>query len=297
MINEITITSLSGRGTLFMEKKDYSSYWLGPVDWGQAEGSHNTYRFHNQVGSSIVSTSMQERDLSITGWVVDAGGDTLQERCSFLNSFISPVEDYLLEYNGKKIQFRPDMSVIYSPQYKQNNEKVRRFLIQATCPFPLFSDKEDTEVSFEQSNKMFRFPTDFGRKKPLVFAVAGKAYQVKVLNRGGFSTGFIVRIKFSGEVQNPKVWNTTTGKFVGLNHVFQRGEQLEICTVAGNKHLTMWAESGEKIDVMKDRNYMSSFGMQLQPGENMIAVECEDESQRNNMDVTLYFTPLYLEIE
>lgn len=297
MIDEIQITSLSGRGTLFLKKQDYYSYWLGPVDWGQAQGDHNTYRYRNQVGSSIVSTSMQERSLSITGWVVDPTGDTLQDRCNFLDSFISPVEDYVLQYKGKKIQFRPDISVAYSPEYKKNNEKVRRFLIQGTCPFPLFSDETDTEVPFESTEKLFHFPTNFGRKTPFVFGVSGTAYRMKILNRGGFSTGFITRIKFTGEVQNPKIWNITTGKFVGVDKTFQRGEQLEICTVAGSKHITMWAENGTKTDIIKNRNYLSSFGTQLQPGENIIATECANEEQRANMEVTIYYTPLYLEVE
>ena len=38
MIDEITITSLSGRGSVTMKKKDYAGYWLGPVDWGQVQG-------------------------------------------------------------------------------------------------------------------------------------------------------------------------------------------------------------------------------------------------------------------
>lgn len=296
MIDEITITSLSGRGSVFMKTKEYWNYWLGPVDWGQVQGQHQTYKYSNQVGSSIVGTSVQERPLSITGWVVDAGDGTLQQRCDFLNAFISPVEDYILEYKGKKIQFRPDISIAYSPEHMKNNEKVRRFLIQATCPFPLFTDTADTEVSFDQAKKMFRFPTNFGRKEPLVFAVVGKAYSVTVNNKGGFASGVIVRIRFAGEVQNPRVHNMTTGKFIGVNRTFTRGEQLEISTVSGSKHLFLWTQEGEKVDIIKDRDFRTSW-FQLQPGDNRIAVDCGDLDQRQNMEVTLYYTPLYLEVE
>ena len=296
MIREITITSLSGRGSLFLKSREYWGYWLGPVDWGQVQGQHQTYNYLNQVGESIVSTTVGTRPLSITGWVIDGDGQ-IQERCDFLNSFISPVEDYLLEYNGKKIQFRPDISVAYSREYIKNNEKVRRFLIQGTCPFPLFSDKEDTEVTFDQTGKMFHFPTDWGQTDPIVFAVVGNAYNTAVQNKGGFTNGFIAKIRFSGTVENPKVWNMTTGKFVGVNRTFSRGEQLEISTIPGSKHITLWTESGEKVDLIKNRDYRSSFETQLQPGANLIAVDCDDLDQRNNMEITLYYTPLYLEVE
>ena len=296
MIDEIKITSLSGRGTIFMKNREYFGYWLGPVDWGQVQGQHQTYAYVNQVGESIVSTTVGTRPLSITGWVVDGDGQ-IQERCDRLNAFISPVEDYTLEYKGKKIQFRPDISVAYSREYIKNNEKVRRFLIQGTCPFPLFTDKEDTEIPFDKTGKMFHFPTDWGQENPLVFAVIGKAFQITVTNRGGFSAGFIVRVKFSGEVQNPRILNMTTGKFVGVTRTFARGEQLELSTMPGNKHITLWDESGAKTDLIKYRDYRSSFDTQLQPGANLIAVDCADLDQRASMDVTLYYTPLYLEVE
>lgn len=296
MIEEIKITSLSGRGTIFMKSREHFGYWLGPVDWGQVSGQHQTYSYVDQVGESIVSTTVSTRPLSITGWVVDGDGQ-IQDRCDALNTFISPVEDYSLEFKGKKIAFRPDCSVVYSRDYIKNNEKVRRFLIQGTCPFPLFTDQEDTEVPFDQTGKMFHFPTDWGREVPLVFAIIGKAYSITVDNRGGFSTGFIVRVRFSGEVQDPKIRNMTTGKFIGVNRTFARGEQLEICTVPGNKHITLWTEGGEKADLIKYRDFRSSFDTQLQPGANLIAVDCADLDQRASMDVMLYYTPLYLEVE
>lgn len=296
MIDELNITSLDGRGSLFLKKKDFWSYWLGPVDWGQVQGQHQTYSYYNQVGESIVATTIRSRPISITGWVVDVGEGTLQNRCDFLNAFISPVEDYLLEYKGKKIRFRPDISVAYSPEYIKNNERVRRFLIQGTCPYPLFSDKEDTAVPFDQTGKRFRFPTNFGRTQPLVFAVVGKAYNMHILNKGGFSTGVIVRIRFTGEVVNPKILNLTTDKFDGVNRTFASGEQLEISTLPGNKHMTLWAPDGNRENLIKYRDYRTAW-IQLQPGDNLIAVSCDDLDQRANMDVTLYYTPLYLEVE
>ncbi len=296
MIDEIKITSLSGRGTLFLRSREYWGYWLGPVDWGQVQGRHQTYSYYDQVGASIVDTTVGTRPLSITGWVVDGEGK-IQDRCDFLNAFISPMEAYLLEYKGKKIEFRPDISVAYSREYSKNNEKVRRFLIQGTCPFPLFSDKEDTAVPFQSTGELFRFPTGFGQLEPLVFAVTGQAYSIHVNNRGGFSTGFIARIRFAGEVRDPKIKNLTTGKMVGVKRTFTRGEQLEISTIPGSKHMTLWPSDGQQIDLIRYRDVQTSFDTQLRPGDNHIALDCADLDQRANMDVTLYYTPLYLEVE
>lgn len=297
MIDEIKITSLSGRGSVTMKTRDYQGYWLGPVDWGQVHGNHNTYSFHNQVGADIVSTTIQTRPLSITGWVIDDPVYSLQSRCDFLNTFISPVEDYVLEYRGRKIQFRPDNSVAYSPEYKKNNEKVRQFLIQGTCPYPLFSDLEDTEVPFNDSKKLFHFPTDFGQSKPVVFGSTSRAYGMTINNPGGFSTGLLAVIEFSDTVQNPQLRNNTTEKFVRVNRTFTRGERLEISTTPGNRRLTLYTVDNEKQDAMKYRDYRSSLDMLLQPGKNVLAVSCEDMNQISAMNPVIYFTPLYLEVQ
>ncbi len=69
MIDEIKITSLTGRRNVVMRTKDHNGYWLCPVDWGQAEGRHQTYSYYNQVSESIVSTTIATHPLTITGWV------------------------------------------------------------------------------------------------------------------------------------------------------------------------------------------------------------------------------------
>ena len=296
MIEEIKITSLSGRGSLSIKKGEYWNYWLGPVDWGQVQGQHQTYSYPTQVGESIVSTTIQSRPLSITGWVVDAVEGTLQSRCDFLNAFISPVEDYTLEYKGKKINFRPDISVAYSPEYKKNNEKVRRFLIQGTCPFPLFSDSSDSVVSMDQTRKTFRFPNNFGRIKPVVFAVIGKSYVVEADNKGGFATGVIIRAQFSAEVRNPRFKNLTTDTFIGVNRTFRRGELLEISTLPSGKYMKLWRDDGTVENVIKYRDFQTAW-FQLIPGTNRLAIECDDLNQRGNMDVNIYYTPLYMVVQ
>ena len=296
MIDEIKITSLSGRGSVTMKIRDYTGYWLGTVDWGQVQGQHQTYKYYNQVGENIVSTTVDSRPLSITGWMVEAGAGDLQSRCDFLNAFLSPVEDYELEYKDRKIQFRPDCSIAYGRPYLQNNNKVRRFLIQATCPYPLFTGLHDTAAPFDSTGKLFRFPTNFGQLAPLVFATLDKTYSVEINNSGGFSAGITAMLKFSGEVVNPRIKNLTTGKLIGVRRTFQRGERLEISTTPGSKHMTLWTQDGGRENLIKYRDVRTSW-LQLEPGRNLLALDCDDLDQRGSMTVTVYFTKRSLEVE
>lgn len=296
MIREITITSLRGRGSITMKNGDHLGYWLGEVDWGQAEGQHQTSSYYNQVGASIVSTTLLTRPVSITGWVVDGGRDTLQARCDTLNYFFSPAEDYQLSYQDRKINFRPDRSVAYSREFRKNNQLVRRFLIQGTAPYPLFTGLTDTAVPFDLSGKLFRFPTNFGQMAPLVFGSVQRSYNASINNTGGFSTGVTAVFKFTGEVVNPRLKNLTTGKLIGVNRTFVKGERLEISTVMGEKGMTLHHQDGSTENLIKYRDFRTAW-FQLEPGVNVIALDCDDLEQRGNMDVALFFTPLYLEVE
>lgn len=296
MIEEITITSLSGRGSVAMKTNDYKGYWLGPVDWGQVQGQHNTYSYYNQIGASIVSTSLLPRAISVTGWVIEGGVNSIQARCDALNTFFSPAEDYSLEYKDRKIQFRPDYSVKYGRDFKQNNKWKRQFLIQGTASYPLFTGLTDTVVTFDDYSKLFRFPTNFGRVSPLVFASVYKAFNKEVYNTGGFQTGLVATMKFSGTVVNPRIRNLTTGKFIGVNRTFEDGERLEISTAIGNKYITLRRADGSTENLIKYRDYQNAW-IQLEPGGNLLALDCDDLSQRNNMDVVVQFTPLFLEVE
>ncbi len=296
MIDEIKITSLSGRGSVVMRTKDHNGYWLGPVDWGQAEGRHQTYSYYNQVGESIVSTTIATRPLTITGWVIATEEVTLQSRCDFLNAFISPMEDYCLEYRNRKINFRPDSSIVYTRERRSDNEIVRKFMIQAICPYPLFKDLNDTSIPFDATRNRFVFPTNWGQTNPLVFAIQEKIYNVAINNTGGIATGIVALLKFSGDVQNPRIKNLTTDKFIGVTSVFHNGERLEMSTSPGNKYIKRILEDGTEENLIKYRDYQMNWIM-LEPGENILAIDCDNLDQRANMTVTVKYTPLYLEVE
>lgn len=296
MIKEILITSLTGRGSVVMKDRAYKGYWLDTTDWGQVQGTHQTYSFPNQVGESIASTTVEKRPLSIMGWVVEGGTKDLRQRCDFLNSFFSPTEDYTLEYENHKIVFRPDSSIQYPPDPLHNNEKVRKFMLTATVAYPLFTDKADTAAGFDSTGKLFRFPNSFGREAPVVFGSRSTTYSVEVNNPGGFATWITAKFIFSGTVENPQIKNLTTGQTLGINRQFLRGEVLELSTKDGEKYMRLTTAEGLRENILKNWDFRTDW-IQLAPGRNMLALGCKDLEQRANMSVTVYFTPLYLEVQ
>lgn len=294
MIDQITITSLSERGSIDIIRGDRRGYFLDDVDWGQLSGSHNTYQYYNQVGADIVSTVVGTRDISITGFVIE-DQDTMETRCQFLNTFISPKEDYELLYKDKKITFRADSSITWSREFKYNNQWGRKFLIQGTCGFPLFQGAENIQQSFDSTVPMFHFPCDFGSDEALVYGTTTETYNIEVDNEGGFDTGLIAEIIFTAAVSNPKLVNTTTGEYIGVNYTFARDDVLRIETTSGKKSMILTRGETE-TNLIRYRDVGMSW-IQLVPGTNQLSLECSDSTQLGGMTPYVYYTPLYQEVE
>ena len=81
-----------------------------------------------------------------------------------------------------------------------------------------------------------------------------------------------------------------------MRRTFQRGERLEISTTPGSKHMTLWTQDGGRENLIKYRDVRTSW-LQLEPGRNLLALDCDDLDQRGSMTVTVYFTKRYLEVE
>ena len=299
MIDEIKIQSLASGEEITLGVNDWQKdYWLASdnaVDWGQVEGQHNSYTSSNLIGGNITSTTILQRLLSITGWAIE-DETPLQSRCDKLNRFISPTQDYLLKYKGYQIKFRPDTSVKYGHDYTVNNIAMRQFLIQATCPNPLFSQIAPTVVPFDFSNKKFKFPTDFGQSAPIVFALTETLYNTSIYNSGGFATGVTIKIKFIGEVSNPKIRDLKTNQMIGVNYHFVIDDILTIITVDGSKSMTV-KHGDERTENLIKYRHIETEWLQLAAGENIWAIECENPEERKNMKVEVSFNVLYLEVE
>lgn len=149
---------------------------------------------------------------------------------------------------------------------------------------------------FDFSAKQFRFPTGFGQANPVVFATTDKLFNTRIHNPGGFATGVTIRIDFIGDVVNPRIKDLQTNQLIGVNRAFANGDQLTMVTVPGHKSMTLRHEDQSEENVIKNRHVSTSW-LQLAPGSNIWAVECDDLQQRVNMQVRVCFSPLYLEVE
>ena len=66
MIESIILKNPVTNQSILIDKTT-SDWVLGDIDLGTVEGSHHSYKYVNQVGVDIDSTSLEERAVSIPG--------------------------------------------------------------------------------------------------------------------------------------------------------------------------------------------------------------------------------------
>ena len=60
--------------------------------------------------------------------------------------------------------------------------------------------------------------------------------------------------------------------------------------------MKLYTVNGGQENLIKYRDFRNNW-IQLQPGINRLALDCDNLDQRPNMDVIVSFTPLYLEVQ
>ena len=293
MIESIVLRNKTTLQSVLFDK-EVSEFVLDTADLGTVKGTHHSYSYLNQVGVYIDSTTLGQRTISINGWVI---GDTYPEldlNKSTLNRLINPLHYIDIVYADKyKLTFKPDFSVQYSTSYQDNNEVLCKFLIQGTCPDPMFTTKDRIASLVVSTTPKLRFPLIIPKTTGTILGLRKSSLVVTLSNRGDIKTGLSIEINCSGTVVNPQITNLDTQETIKINKTLVSGEQLIISTARGEKYIKGILNSTE-YNYFKYMDFDSSW-IQLQVGENRI--EYTAESGANNLSMLVSFLPRYLEVQ
>ena len=298
MVEEITLRKISNSEEIHMDMVTAPGYILKSVDWGTIKGTHNTYKYMNQIGVSVNNTSLGTRDIEIEGWVVAQHERDMTEKKAALNAFINPQEPLDLLYEGYKIQFNPDNTVKYSINYAENNDVVCKFQIVGTAHDPMFVDSIENRLNFATTTAGFHFPLVISTQLPEGGAVFGSRTDsliATVINKGSGSTGMRIVFKAKGSVSNPKLVNVETQEQLLISKDLVAEEEIEINTVVGSKGVR-----GRIGETSAYSNYfvyktLDSTWIQLAVGKNLFRYDAD--MGLDNLEVFVYFRNKFLEVQ
>ncbi len=299
MFRTILIRNNIGMEVVISEKADDYVLDESGLDLGTVQGSHNMTQYIDLIGKNVDSTVLQPRSISITGYIIGETELEIQKRKNLLNRLFNPMTECTLEYGEYALDFKPDNSIAYSTDYKDNNEYWTKFMVQGTAPMPMFRLKKYND--YRQSEFMkpkFKFPFSIPKEKGIMFAYLAFESLTHTPNRGDVESGFLFELTvlegFEGTISNPKILNETNGEFIAFNLNMVQGDSLKFSTILGQQFVE-WTHEGITENGMKYISEDSYIDAKLALGFNTIKLLADKNEGALVGRIT--FTPRFLEIE
>lgn len=297
MVENIVFKRVDSNEELALSMTDTPFYILNNVDWDVVQGTHHSYKYVNQIGVSITSTSLKERSITVTGWIIADTEEEMDERKQFLNQYFDPRCEIDVMYKSYFLRFVPDNTVEYGKSEKENNDTIVQFQIKGTCADPLFSEINGSKETIAATIATFHFPLIMSTnlyERGLVFGYKQPSLIAKVTNKGAVEVGMKIVFKAIGKLTNPKLINVDTREFVAIEKSMVDGEEIVINTNVGEKSIKgkIGNEDYSNYFMYKD---LDSTWLQLRPGDNLFRYDAD--SGLDNLEVYLYFYNKYLEVQ
>lgn len=297
MVENIVFKRVDSNEELALSMTDTPFYILNNVDWGVVQGTHHSYKYVNQIGVSITSTSLKERSITVTGWIIADTEEEMDERKQFLNRYFDPRYEIDVMYKNYFLRFVPDNTVKYGTSEKENNDTIVQFQIKGTCADPLFSEINGSKETIAATIATFHFPLIMSTnlyERGIVFGYRQPSLTAKVTNKGAVEVGMKIVFKAIGELTNPRLIDVDTREFVAIEKSMVAGEEIVINTNVGEKSIQgkIGNEDYSNYFMYKD---LDSTWLQLRLGDNLFRYDAD--SGLDNLEVYLYFYNKYLEVQ
>lgn len=293
MIESITLKNLVTNQSILIDKTT-SDWVLGEIDLGTVEGNHHSYKYVNQVGVYIDSTSLEERAVSIPGWVIGEDLADMKDNMTVLNRLVNPQHELELTlFDQYVLRFKPDYSIKYATPYEENNEVLCQFLIQGTCADPMFSTKNGILTQIALVLPKFHFPLIIPKDKGIILGLRQPNLLATIVNDGDIDTGMVIEFSCNTTVVNPSLLHVGTQEFVKINKTITPGETITVSTMSGNKYVRGYHD-GQTENYFKYWDWDSTW-LQMYRGVNVLKYNAD--SGVEGLAVSVSFTPKLLEVQ
>ena len=297
MVERIVLKKVKNSEELILDMMSTPEYVLKSVDWGTVQGTHHTYKYVNQIGVTVSGTSLETRPISIEGWIVATSPERMSTLKKKLNSFVNPQDAIDLYYNDYMIRFIPDETVKYAADESENNGAFCKFMINGTCPNPLFTNANESMSIFATTVPKFHFPLIMSKSLPekgVIFGIRSGSLIVNVLNNGAVASGMRIVFKAKGTVVNPKLINVNTQERFVLNKTLEAEEIVEVNTNIGEKSVKGRIGNANYSNYYMYKDIDSEW-LQLDAGDNIFRYDAEEGL--DNLEVFVHFHNRYLEVQ
>ena len=182
-----------------------------PVTLNEASGI-------NQVGSTIQSKNINSRPVTVSGVLV---GEFQQENKEKLLSVVRPDLGAKLYADDFYLNVRPSATPTI-----EANKTFARFQFSLLAAYPYWQKDDSATATLSGVSRGFKFPWNIS--KAYRFGTVVTAQFINIPNRGQVPIPFKVTYTALSEVQNPKLTDAATNKYLLLNKTLVAGERVVI---------------------------------------------------------------------
>lgn len=238
-------------------------------------------------GSSINSKKIKARNLMPEiKYVGDNASIERQKIISFFNLHKKGKLTVTINEITRAIEYQAN-SLKFNQQSINNPLK---FLVDLYCPNPFFKDVAETRADISTETGNFEFPLEIPAEG-LELSIRTISFITNIYNGGSVETPIRVVLRAIGTVENPIITNLDTGEFIKVKRTLSKGDVLEINTEFGNKRVEIIRDDGSRENVFNYIDYKSKF-FSIDSGDTRLKYDAE--LGENNLDVYIYYTPLFL---
>ena len=275
------------------------------IDWGNAGATHNTYNYPGQVGVSVYSSKIDERDISIVAWVYyilskkeraivprnewDAYAyKQIKKKKDILSGVFNPMDVLRITTGGYYIEGKASASVKYGKDEDDNNTYFCKFTVSVYCNNPMFKKETIVKKTISGDVPAFAFPfvlTDQG----FVFGTRKDYLTLVVENEGNVAIGGRIILRARGVVMNPSVVNVETGEKMVINKTLVAGEEITITTTDGAERGIVGNIGGIKQNYLKYWNF-DNVWLKFQKGTSLIEYATENQADEQ-LEVVIEINP------
>lgn len=291
MIEEITLKN-AALGQEILISKHTGSYWLEVADLGTVSATNNTFKFIDQIGETLVNTTLDTRAVTISGWVANEDENIVKALKAKLNKFVEPRQPLELWFNDYKLIFSPSTSIRYATD-NNNNEIICKFLISGIALNPLFETAERT-VKVSSTEGGFYFPWVIPTVEKFAMGVRQPSLIAEITNDGAIETGYKIEfIANAGIVVNPQIFDIGTQQFIKINKTLQSGESIVVDTRRGTRGVKGYIY-GNEYNYFQYRDFNSSW---LELSLDKTFLRWSAESGEEFLIANVYYAPRFLEVD
>lgn len=237
-------------------------------------------------GDTVTNIQAQPRSVTIYLRLKETAGIETAKR--YILQYVKPklTGTLQLEQDGRNIELVGLVEAIELPRFEEGCTMA----ITLHCSQPYWQDIDFVVAEISEIIDLHYFPIPEGG---LAFPPDGVPFGAydddltqELTNDGDVETGLVIQIIAMGEVVNPKIYNTFTGDYIGINDTLTGNDEVTISTIKGQKTIT---KNGENII---DKIMSGSTFLQLAAGTNEFTIQAD--SGIDSVYFTLTYKQLYI---